>query len=142
MPDKETIISRDLGDVLDRLSIAKLKSERIGSEDSKKEYAEFKKFLDEKQKKYPQYEFHVWLDIFVKVNSAIWLLEAALKSGKTILPNPHWLDDKKNSRALSHIGKSSIQIREYNGVRVALKNMVNDIVKEGFQDQKKDHGSE
>ena len=136
------MIDRDLGDILDRWSIAKLKTERIGTPDNKKEFEEFSGFIAERKKKYPQYDIDQWSSLLVNVNSVIWKLEAAMKSGKDVLPNKFWLDDKRNSRTLTIIGRNSIMIRDINGIRVGLKNMINKIVSEGFIDIKQNHMSE
>ena len=126
---------RDIGDVLDRWSIAKLKAERIGSDESKREFAAFEAELEgNKMKDFGR--------LLYDINDAIWVLESGLKSGKEKLANPHYILDSANQEALAKIGLTSVLIRNFNHLRVGYKNMVNKLAGEGFQDQKQDHLSE
>jgi hypothetical protein len=133
-------MERDIGDILDRCSIACLKAERISTNESKNEYAEFslnmKKLCEDRKDLKAIYE------LILNVNSNIWKLESELKSGKEILPNPTFLMDEKNSAVLSKIGMITILIRDFNSIRVGLKNLVNLIESQGYQDKKLKHLSE
>ena len=132
-------MKRDLGDLLDRWSIAKLKSERIGTEENKREYDAFNKELDLAKKDYPQYDIMQWAKLLLAINDNIWQLEAGLKSGKEELVNPHYVLDHRNTYALTNIGVTTLLIRNHNSERVQFKNIVNKIVGEGFQDTKSNH---
>lgn len=136
------IITRDLGDIMDRWSIAKLKSERIGTEENKKEYESFSRYIEEKKKQHPSVNIEDFCDLILKVNDFIWQLESGLKSGKESLKNPIYLFDKENQTALANIGTATILIRNFNSVRVNIKNLVNKIVGEGFEDTKSAHLSQ
>ena len=92
--------------------------------------------------KYPNIPLDLFSEEMYKINSFIWVLEAALKSGKEHLPNPHYLDDEINISSLAPIGKNSILIRNINTFRVGLKNIINKMTGEGFQDHKSKHLSE
>ncbi len=59
----------------------------------------------------------------------IWDLEADLRQGK--------LDG-----ALSEVGRRAIKIREHNKLRVEVKNIINLLANEGYQDVKQNHISE
>lgn len=142
MQSQETMLKRDLGDILDRYSISCLKKERINSEDSKKEYLAFNEMFQSIKKEYKQYDVEQWFEFLLHVNSSIWQLESGLKSGKEELANPIYLLDKRNSSALNNIGITTILIRDFNSLRVGFKNIINKIVGEGFQDKKQDHLSE
>ena len=135
-------MQRDCGDILDRWAIAKLKAERIGTEDNKKEYNDFSEAMKRIYDRYPTYDWQQISRMMYDINSSIWFLEAAMKSGKELLPNPHFLDDPTNSEILSSIGKNSILIRNINGLRVQLKNMINSLVGTGYKDVKQNHMSE
>lgn len=137
-------MERDIGDILDRLTIAKLKSERIGTEENKREYEAFKEEI-ELRKIDPSIKYNLLVEfgsILYDVNNFIWLLESGLKSGKETLENPHYILDEKNKEALSKIGATTILIRNFNHLRVKIKNLINKISGEGFEDIKKDHLSE
>ncbi len=133
---------RDIGDILDRWSISKLKYERIGTEENDREYHAFKESIEKAEKKYPNIELELFKELMYAINATIWSLEAAIKGDKEILPNPHHLDDDLNRKVLASIGKNTILIRNVNSFRVKLKNIINKLCKTGFQDIKKDHGSE
>ena len=133
-------MQRDCGDLIDRWSIAKLKSERIGSEDSINEFNAFNKELSTLKSK-NHIAWQLFTDEMLIINSTIWMLESSMKSGKEILPNSTFLDDEKNIEVLAGIGKNAILIRNVNSFRVGLKNIINSIVGEGFIDAKQDHMS-
>ena len=135
-------MERDAGDIIDRLTIAKLKSERIGTEENKKEYDAFchEQFL--LITKYPELNWEQIINYMYDINNFIWVLESGLKSGKEKLPVPHYLMDEENNTGLSRIGLTTMLIRNFNHLRVQFKNIVNNLVKEGWQDAKRNHLSE
>lgn len=140
-------MERDLGDIIDRYTIAKLKAERIGNDENKREYETFSKEI--KKEKYRTNilsKIKIDIDDFVKImydiNSFIWQLESGLKSGKEELKNNIYLLDNENKEVLSKIGLTTILIRNFNHLRVSVKNLINKMVGEGFQDIKKNHLSE
>jgi len=135
------MLNRDAGDILDRYSIAKLKIERIGNEENKKEYEYLSKGYEELKQNNPNIPIDLLAKELYRINSTIWFLESAMKSGKENLPNAHYLDDIRNLNTLSVIGKNSILIRNINGLRVGIKNIVNRLLHEGFIDIKQNHMS-
>jgi len=139
---KGVTMKRDMGDILDRWSISKLKYERIGSDESKKEFEAFNTAIEEIKKEYNQYDWHQFMDMMYSINDNIWQLEAGLKGGKEHLANPHYIFDNTNEKVLAKIGITTILIRNINHLRVEFKNIINKLTKTGFQDQKKNHLSE
>lgn len=134
-------VNRDAGDIIDRRTIAQLKSERIGSDESNKEFIFLTEaYLDIKER-HNNVEWDKLYSMMLEINKSIWSLEAAMKSGKELLPNGNYLDDPKNEEVLASIGKNAILIRNINHLRVLLKNFINASVGEGFQDQKSNHCS-
>ena len=131
-------MERDLGDILDRQSIAKLKAARIGLDENIREYEAFSNRISK------QYDFDIemFFKLILKLNGFIWDLESALKSGKDNLKEPHYLFSNNNDPQLIQIGIISILIRNINSVRIDIKNIVNNLAKEGFTDVKKNHISE
>ena len=134
-------MQRDLGDIFDRMSIAELKSKRIGNEEQKKEYLSFQVSYQELKKEYPNFSLDNWYKMMLNINDFIWQLESGLKSGKEELANPTYLLDRRNVNALSNIGVTSLLIRNFNSIRISFKNIINEIVGQGFQDVKQDHCS-
>lgn len=131
-------MERDLGDILDRHSIAKLKAERIGSAENIRECEAFENQIS----KCYDFDVEIFANLLLKLNGFIWDLESALKSNKDNLSEPHYLFATANTRQLAQIGVTAILIRNINSIRVDVKNMVNAFAREGFKDVKKDHLSE
>ena len=113
-------MKRDLGDIIDRASIACLKAERIKEQESIREWEYFKRHVKRHK---------MFFDLMKSINAMIWDLEADLRQGK--------LDG-----VLSEVGRRAIAIREHNNLRVQLKNIINSIHKDGFLDIKRNHISE
>jgi hypothetical protein len=122
-------MQRDAGDIIDRWAIAKLKAEHIGADESRKEYQWFCEGINELETKYPAIDWNLYKQEILDIHSKIWDLESGIRQGK--------LDNN-----LTEVGRRAIQIRDWNKKRVALKNEINLKTGEGFQDIKKDHGSE
>ena len=139
---KRSAKERDCGDIIDRWSIAKLKAERIGTDENKKELEAFDVEVAELKNKHKNMEWQKILDLILSINDNIWQLESGLKSGKEELKNPCYIFDKDNKEALSNIGAATILIRNFNNLRVQFKNLINAMVNEGFQDAKVNHLSE
>lgn len=133
---------RDVGDILDRWSISRLKYERIGTNENKKEYHAFNEALIEIKKEYSKLPWTIICEQMYSINDFIWQLEAGLKGGKEELRNPHYISDKINTETLAKIGTATILIRNFNHLRVGFKNIINIFTKTGFQDIKKAHLSE
>jgi hypothetical protein len=133
---------RDVGDIIDRWSIAKLKAERIGTDDNKKELEAFEKALTEVCGNFSQFDWMQFKQMMLDINDFIWQLEAGLKSGKEKLHNSYYLLDEQNSEVLARIGLTTILIRNFNHLRVNFKNIVNKLTGTGFMDIKKNHLSE
>ena len=131
-------MKRDIGDIIDRWSIAKLKAERIGTDEAKKEYKVFCEAIDERTCDKDK----LLKDMMISINDYIWQLEAGLKGGKDEIPNKNYIFDKANFEALARIGVLAILVRNLNSLRISLKNYINELYGEGFQDSKKDHLSE
>ncbi len=136
------LILRDCGDILDRFVISQLKWERININDQEKEYQIFKEAWGEIVKEYKIIDWNSFLKIMKNIHSTIWFLEAALKSGKERLPNPHYLRDPQNKEILAEIGIDSILIRNINSIRIDIKNIISGLTKTGFKETKSHHLSE
>ena len=120
---------RDVGDIVDRLCIAQLKAERIGTPETKKEFREFWEGLFTHILIYPQVNWWKILEEMQGIHKNIWDLEADIRQSK--------LDNNE-----VEIGRRAILIRDWNKQRVNLKNYLNKLLGEGFQDIKKNHASE
>lgn len=112
-----------IGDIIDRYTICKLKSER-GNIDMSEEMNK----LSEEMNKFPNLENYV--NQLYKINGDIWDLESDIRQGK------------EDTLGLEEVGRRSIKIREHNNKRVGIKNVINSITKTGFIETKISHASE
>jgi hypothetical protein len=112
-----------IGDIVDRYSICKLKSERLGLDNTKE--------LNDLKFEMNQYEgIDSYVDKLYEVNGNIWNLESDIRRGN------------ENILGLEEVGRRSIQIRELNNVRVSYKNEANSKFGEGYIEVKMNHGSQ
>lgn len=116
------------GDVVDRLSILTLKTER-SLEKPIQEHTSYMDEFIELRKKYPNIDWDLLLDLSYRANGIVWDLENAIRNSQ--------LDDN-----FIETGKRAIMVRKVNGIRVGVKNLVNSLTGEGFMEIKKDHLSE
>ena len=129
----------DIGKLIDEWSILKLKVERIGDEYSKEKIKEYEETIAILPKKYPQIDWCQFQSILISINSYIWQLEAGLKGEKEHLPNPDYLFDEHNNSVLRKFGLTVLIIRNFNNLRVQIKNIINNITGDAYQDIRKDH---
>ena len=112
-----------VSEILDRLSILELKSER-SDVDVEEEIDAYSHYLEE----YDDYE-----DYFKRlkeVNGKNWDLESDIRRGK------------ENELGLEEVGRRAIKIRNLNGKRISIKNEISKKYNEGFIEKKVNHASE
>jgi len=131
-----------VGDIIDKWSIVKLKAERIQHEESKREFEVYNNVLEGIKEKYPQYDWDLICKMMLKINDYIWQFEAGTKSAKETLPNPQYLLDKANEEILIKAGVIHFEIKNFNSIRVDMRNLINFLTNTGFRDIKKEHLSE
>ena len=117
-----------LPEMLDRMSIVKLKIERIGEPHLKQEYGEYEKAIKDFEKKGIKTKKE-WLEELYKINGKIWDLESDIRRGK------------ENEIGLEEVGRRAIEIRELNKQRIAIKNKIVEETGLGFKDIKMNHAS-
>lgn len=115
-----------LPDLLDRISISKLKVERIGEQSCIEEY----QFLLKEVDSYRFSESQKYIDKLYEVNRRIWDLESDIRSCK------------EEELGLEEVGRRAILIRKTNKERVSIKNEITKLSNSGFVDIKMNHGSE
>ena len=118
-----------LAEVLDRLSILKLKIERINEPHLKKEQEAFNIAIDDFKNKGIKIN-NSWLQSLYEVNAKIWDLEADIRKGK------------EGELGLEEVGRRAILIRNLNRERVAVKNRIIEETGIGFKDVKVNHASQ
>jgi len=122
-------VLRDAGDIIDRLSIAQLKTERIGSPENKNEFRECWEGLFTHILIHPDINWWQLIEEIYGYNRRIWELESEIRCSK--------IDNN-----VLEVGRRAIEIRDYNKQRVRVKNHINKLFGEGFPEIKKDHISE
>jgi hypothetical protein len=133
------IFIRDAGDIVDRWAISKLKAERIKGDENIREYKAFEEGRVYLKEKYPKFEWEIIFKLLLDVHSFLWQFESGTKSGKEQLPDQIYILNKKNESILAKIGIIGIEIKNYNHIRIAIKNYINKTLGEGFMEIKKDH---
>jgi hypothetical protein len=111
-----------LGEIADRYSIVKLKSERTDL-DCKEELEALYNELHNTP------EITKYVEELYKINGKIWDLESDIRKGK------------EGELGLEEVGRRAIIIRNFNGERVAVKNNINILYKTGFIETKINHAS-
>ena len=111
-------------ELVDRLTIARLKFEKTQCNQSELDYYENQvKFFDFSQIENELYHLQ-------EIHRQIWNLEFLLKTGQ------------ENKLSLEEIGQRAIEIRNLNNRRVALKNAIAEKFEDPVREIKKDHLSE
>jgi hypothetical protein len=117
-----------LPEILDRLSIIKLKIERIGEPHLIKEKEEYEKAIKEFEEKGVKINPE-WLEELYQFNGQIWDLESDIRKGK------------EGELGLEEVGRRAIAIRAINMKRIAVKNKIVEETGIGFRDVKMNHAS-
>lgn len=114
-----------IGDIIDRWTIAYLKSVR-GNVDTYEECEAYRQYSE-------GYNQKVITDAFKELlqhNGDIWTLESDIRKGK------------EGELGLEEVGRRALQIRDHNKLRIEAKNKINSHYNEGFQEVKVKHSSE
>ena len=120
---KKQGLMMSIGDIADRYSICKLKSERQELDNTK----EINALLNEIEK-YDGINEHV--DNLYDINGKCWDLESDIRNGN------------EEILGLEEIGRRALKLRDLNKIRISIKNKINSIYNQGFIDMKINHGSE
>jgi len=118
-----------LSEILDRLSILKLKIERINEPHLHKELGIFNEAIDDFKKKGVKIN-DSWLKDLYEINGKIWDLESDIRKGK------------EGELGLEEVGRRAILIRDLNKQRVSIKNSIVEQTGIGFKDVKVNHASQ
>lgn len=117
-----------LPEIIDRFTICRLKSERIGEKHLEKEY---NTYLDEVNKfRKNGLIKEEWIEELYKLNGEIWDLESDIRKGK------------EGELGLDEVGRRAIKIRDLNKLRVGIKNKIVEETGKGFKDVKMNHASQ
>ena len=124
-----------LDELLDKRSIVLLKIERIKDDDLKerlwKEFSDYTVAIWEyiKEGVCTIQQVEEWHKELYEANGATWDLESGIRKGQT------------GDMSLEEVGRTAMKIRESNGIRVAIKSKIVEIVGIGYKDIKINHAS-
>ena len=121
-------MEQPLAEVIDRLTIVKLKMERIKTEDKTKEYEHYLKGIENFKKEGYNIK-QEWIDKLYEANAKIWDLEHDIRKGKD------------GELGLEEVGRRALQIRDINKIRISIKNEIVEATGSGFKDIKMNHAS-
>ncbi len=111
-----------IGEIVDKYTIGKLKSERLNINNSAEQ-----KIYSDKIKEYE--DIDIYLDALYKLHVEIWDIEADIRNGN------------ENILGLEEVGRRALHLRKLNGIRINIKNEINSRYHEGFTEVKINHGS-
>ena len=112
-----------IGEIVDRYSILLLKLERTDLNITQE--------LDAYNLAVTSYEnIDIWIEKLRIINGRIWDLESDIRKGKEKL------------LGLEEVGRRALMIRDINNERVACKNEIISLYKEGFIETKHNHASQ
>ena len=115
-------INISIGELVDKYTICKLKSERAQIDCSK----EMSDYLAEIE----TYEgIQPYVDQLYEINGKAWITESEIKK------------ENENIIGLEEVGRRAVQGRELNKMRVKIKNTINSKYNEGYIEVKADHDS-
>lgn len=115
-------MKKSIGEIVDRYTICKLKSER-----SNGDYSEEINALLKEIEKYGGID--VYVSQLYKLHGEIWDIESDIRCGN---------EDKLG---LEEIGRRALKLRNMNVIRIDIKNEINSRYREGFPEIKVNHGS-
>ena len=112
-----------IGEIADRYSILLLKLERTDLEITQ-EVDDYKSAIE------PYIGISTWVEKLKAINGRIWDLESDIRRGK------------EKELGLEEVGRRALMIRDINNERVACKNEITTLYKEGFIETKQNHASQ
>jgi hypothetical protein len=119
-------------ELIDRMSIVKLKIERIGEPHLKGEFEEYKKAISDLKRQGIIIKDE-WFNELYEINGKIWDLDFKVRN----------LVDKKieniSDEEFEKIGRNAIVIGEYMKERDSVKNVITAETNKGFKEIKSDH---
>ena len=117
-----------LPEIIDRYTIVRLKSERIGADEVASELAAYTEAIDGFRQRGIEIR-QDWIERLYELNGQIWDLEHDIRKGL------------EGELGLEEVGRRAIMIRGINKQRVAVKNEIVEATGKGFRDIKMNHAS-
>jgi|SRR3989344_7856478 len=123
-----------LAEVIDRFSILKLKLERLAPQNKELDVIIRKEFeiYEGALREFKEEGINVkpeWIDKLHEINGRIWDLEADIRQGK------------EGMLGLEEVGRRALKIRNINGERIEMKNLITKESQSGYPEIKVNHAS-
>jgi len=115
-------------EIIDRMSIVRLKVEKIGDERLNEEMAAHKKALEEYKEDGIEIKDE-WLDELYEINGKEWDLLEKMN------------EERKGGKNMAKIGELYLQTEAVNKERAEVKNKIVEVTGKGFLEIKKNHPS-
>ena len=127
-----------LPEIIDRISIAKLKIERVGEPALQKELEEYMKALEEFKRKGIKIK-QEWLDKLYDINGKIWDLEWDVR---VVVNSENPWKEAEEKIGFKELGRRALLVEKLMKERIAAKNEISEETKSGFKEVKIDHCGE
>ena len=124
-----------LPELIDKLSIVKLKIERIGEPHLKKEFESYEKAIKEFSKKGIIIDSK-WVEELHEINGKIWDLEFEVRK---VINCENYLEAAEKQLGWIELGKRALLVEALMKRRVAVKNKITELSGSGFKDIKINH---
>jgi hypothetical protein len=139
------VIEFPIPDLLDRLSIAMIKLEKIGSEGTfEGEVRAYSQAIQHLDDDHPEWDLWMYLEQLVDINKEIWGYESDLRKGQLQCYDTAELRnmDQDELLQLAAVGLAAVRVRNVNRKRKTLHNKLVELTNSGFRDAKVNHASE
>ena|SRR3989344_820394 len=127
-----------LPEILDRISIVRLKIERIGEPQLNEELGTYMNAM----KEYIERGVNIkkeWLDELYEINGKIWDLVFPIRK---IINSENYLELAEKAIGFEELGRQALLMESFMKIRVAVKNRISEETGSGFKDIKIDHCGE
>lgn len=127
-----------LPEIIDRISILKLKIERVGEPHLHKEFEEFEKAMKEFEKKGIKIK-EAWINKLYEINKGIWDLEWDVR--KVVNSESPW-KEAEEKLGFKELGRRAEEVEKLMKKRIEVKNKIAEETKSGFVEKKTNHCGE
>lgn len=127
-----------LPEVIDRISILRLKIERVGEPQLDQQMKEFERALEEFERNGATVK-KSWVDELYEINKGIWDLEWDVR--KIVNSGDVW-KEAENKIGFEELGRRSLEVEGLMKRRIMVKNRISEETGSGFKEIKVDHCGE